>query len=46
MKGKTTLLRFTACGNQGCLWGEPPARLIDLRARPIRVKEALTDRPW
>jgi hypothetical protein len=35
--------------NQGCLWGGPPARRIrpiDLRARPIRVKWALTDRPW
>jgi hypothetical protein len=25
--------------DQGCLWGGPPAR-------PIRVKRALTDRPW
>jgi hypothetical protein len=33
----------------GYLWGRPPARpirLIDLRARPIRVKRALIDRPW
>jgi hypothetical protein len=29
---------------QGCLWGGPPARPIDLRARPVRVKRALTDR--
>jgi hypothetical protein len=32
---------------QGCLWGGPPARsvrLIDLRARLVRVKWALTDR--
>jgi hypothetical protein len=36
-------------GGQGCLWGGPPARpirSIDLRAHPIRVKWALTDRPW
>jgi hypothetical protein len=30
---------------QGCLWGGPPARQIDLRTRPIRVKHALTDYP-
>jgi hypothetical protein len=31
---------------QGCLWGGPPTRPIrpiDLRARPVRVKRALTD---
>jgi hypothetical protein len=31
---------------QGCLWGGPPAhpiRPIDLRARPVRVKRALTN---
>jgi hypothetical protein len=31
---------------QGCLWGGPPARpirSIDLHARPIKVKRALTD---
>jgi hypothetical protein len=35
--------------DQGCLWGGLPARPIrpiDLRARPIRVKWALTDHPW
>jgi hypothetical protein len=33
--------------NQGCLWGGPPARPIrpiDLHARLVRVKRALTDR--
>jgi hypothetical protein len=29
-----------------CGVGRLLARPIDLRARPIRVKRALTDRPW
>jgi hypothetical protein len=37
---------FTGADRQGCLWGGPPARPvrpIDLRARLVRVKRALTN---